>query len=143
MLGGAGCWVAWGAACECPAGCRVVRQLRLSPALVTPPSRAPTRPRRASPTLPPQVRNLQRMQARTEVTTDRALIGAFKEIGKICSAMKLLDTVRKQAEEYYKQVGWAVGGRRVVSCVDVRCVMAWLLAGGGASATSRGGGGGA
>lgn len=49
------------------------------------------------------VRNLQRMQARTEVTTDRALIGAFKEIGKICAAMKLLDTVKKQAEEYYKQ----------------------------------------
>lgn len=54
-----------------------------------------------------QVRNLQRMQARTEVTTDRALIGAFKEIGKICAAMKLLDTVKKQAEEYYKQVGAA------------------------------------
>lgn len=52
-----------------------------------------------------QVRNLQRMQARTEVTTDRALIAAFKEIGKICAAMRLLDTVKKQAEEYYKQVG--------------------------------------
>ncbi|KAI7835903.1 hypothetical protein COHA_010206 [Chlorella ohadii] len=49
------------------------------------------------------VRNLQRMQARTEVTTDRALIAAFKEIGKICTAMRLLDTVKKQAEEYYKQ----------------------------------------
>ena len=51
------------------------------------------------------VRNLQRMQARTEVTVDRALIAAFREIGKICSAMKLLETVRKQAEEYYKKVG--------------------------------------
>lgn len=62
------------------------------------------------------MRNLQRMQARTEVTTDRALIGAFKEIGKICAAMKLLDTVKKQAEEYYKQVGGAVlhaGQRRL------------------------------
>jgi transcription initiation factor TFIIIB Brf1 subunit/transcription initiation factor TFIIB len=50
------------------------------------------------------VRNLQRMQARTEVTTDRALIAAFREIGKICSAMKLMDIVKKQAEEFYKQV---------------------------------------
>ena len=49
------------------------------------------------------VRNLQRMQARTEITTDRALISAFKEIGKICSAMKLLDIVKKQAEEVYKE----------------------------------------
>ncbi len=51
-----------------------------------------------------QVRNLQRMQARTEVTTDREVIAAFREIGKICAAMKLLDTVKKQAEEFYKQV---------------------------------------
>ena len=52
------------------------------------------------------MRNLQRMQARTEVTTDRAVIAAFREIGKICAAMKLLDTVKKQAEEFYKQVWW-------------------------------------
>ena len=51
------------------------------------------------------IRNLQRMQARTEVTTDRAVISAFRELGKICGAMKLLDTVKKQAEEFYKQVG--------------------------------------
>ncbi|EFN54856.1 hypothetical protein CHLNCDRAFT_24273 [Chlorella variabilis] len=37
------------------------------------------------------------------VTTDRAVIAAFREIGKICAAMKLLDTVKKQAEEFYKQ----------------------------------------
>jgi transcription initiation factor TFIIB len=43
------------------------------------------------------------MQARTEVSTDRAVIAAFKEIGQICAAMKLLDTVKKQAEEFYKQ----------------------------------------
>ena len=56
------------------------------------------------------IRNLQRMQARTEVTTDRALISAFRELGKICGAMKLLDTVKKQAEEFYKQVGGLGGG---------------------------------
>ena len=51
------------------------------------------------------IRNLQRMQARTEVTTDRAVISAFRELGRICGAMRLLDTVKKQAEEFYKQVG--------------------------------------
>eukprot|EP00887_Chlorella_sp_A99_P007621 scaffold20.g7621.t1 len=48
------------------------------------------------------VHNLQRMQARTEVAGDRALISAFKEISAICNAMKLNDTVRHQANEYYK-----------------------------------------
>lgn len=58
------------------------------------------------------VRNLQRMQARTEVSTDRALIAAFRELGQICTAMKLLDTVKKQAEEFYKQVEPASGASR-------------------------------
>jgi hypothetical protein len=47
--------------------------------------------------------NLQRMQARTEVGGDRTLIAAFREIGKICSAMKLQDVVKHQANEYYKE----------------------------------------
>ncbi len=73
------------------------------------PARLPRSPLLSPPRPAPQVRNLQRMQARTEVTTDRALIAAFKEIGKICTAMRLLDTVKKQAEEYYKQVKVRVG----------------------------------
>jgi transcription initiation factor TFIIB len=48
--------------------------------------------------------NLKRMQARTEVGQDRTLISAFKEIGKICTAMKLADVVKYQANEYYKEV---------------------------------------
>lgn len=60
------------------------------------------------------VRNLQRMQARTEVSTDRAVIAAFREIGKICAAMKLLDMVKKQAEEFYKQAGGGVRAGVVV-----------------------------
>ncbi|GAB4819087.1 hypothetical protein N2152v2_006133 [Parachlorella kessleri] len=49
------------------------------------------------------VNNLKRMQARTEVGQDRTLINAFKEIGKICTAMKLSDVVKYQANEYYKE----------------------------------------
>ena len=51
------------------------------------------------------VSNLQRMQARTEGGADRNLITAFREVGKICGAMKLPDTVKSQANEYYKEVG--------------------------------------
>ena len=50
------------------------------------------------------VSNLQRMQARTEGGADRNLITAFREIGKICGAMKLPDTVKSQANEYFKEV---------------------------------------
>lgn len=46
--------------------------------------------------------NLQRMQARTDVGTDRALISAFREIAKVCSSMKLADIVKHQANEYYR-----------------------------------------
>ena len=47
--------------------------------------------------------NLQRVQARTEVGGDRTLLVAFREIGKICAAMKLHDVVKHQANEYYKE----------------------------------------
>lgn len=57
--------------------------------------------------------NLKRMQARTEVGQDRTLIGAFKEIGKICTAMKLPDVVKYQANEYYKEVGGQGWGGKV------------------------------
>lgn len=46
--------------------------------------------------------NLQRMQARTEVSGDRALMAAFREVGRVCSAMKLPDVVKHQANEYYR-----------------------------------------
>lgn len=46
--------------------------------------------------------NLQRLQARTESGGDRNLIMAFKEIGKICSAMQLPENVKFQANEYYR-----------------------------------------
>lgn len=45
---------------------------------------------------------LQRMQARTEESQDRTLIAAFREVGRVCSAMKLPDTVKHQANEYYR-----------------------------------------
>jgi transcription initiation factor TFIIB len=59
--------------------------------------------------------NLQRLQARTEVGADRNLILAFKEIGKICSAMKLPEVVKFQANEYYRdamQKSKAVKGKQ-------------------------------
>lgn len=47
--------------------------------------------------------NLQRMQARTDVREDRALLAAFREIGRVCGAMRLPDIVKHQANEYYKE----------------------------------------
>lgn len=47
--------------------------------------------------------NLQRMQARGAGVSDRALLTAFREIGKICSVMQLPDVVRHAANEYYKR----------------------------------------
>lgn len=46
--------------------------------------------------------NLQRMQARTDVGSDRALIAAFKEVGRVCSSMRLPESVKHQANEYYR-----------------------------------------
>lgn len=46
--------------------------------------------------------NLQRMQARTEGGADRALISAFRDIGRVCSSMRLPDVVKHQANEYFK-----------------------------------------
>lgn len=49
------------------------------------------------------VNNLQRMQNRTEVGPDRHLIAAFREIGKVCSSMRLPDLAKHQANEYFKE----------------------------------------
>ena len=46
--------------------------------------------------------NLQQLQARTDGGADRALIAAFREVGRVCSSMKLPDVVKHQANEYYK-----------------------------------------
>ena len=46
---------------------------------------------------------LQKAQNRTEQGGDRHLINAFKEIGRVCSAMKLPDVVKHQANEYFKE----------------------------------------
>lgn len=47
--------------------------------------------------------SLQRVQARTEAGgSDRTLTAAFREIGRICTAMRLADVVRHQANEYYR-----------------------------------------
>lgn len=47
--------------------------------------------------------NLARMQSRGAAGADRGLLIAFREIGKICSAMQLPDTVRHAANEYFKR----------------------------------------
>jgi transcription initiation factor TFIIB len=47
--------------------------------------------------------NLNRLQERMESSTDRALVSAFRDIGRICTAMKLPDIVRHQANEYFKE----------------------------------------
>ena len=49
------------------------------------------------------VHNLNRLQDRMGNSKDRALIAAFRDIGRICSAMKLPDMVRHQANEYFKE----------------------------------------
>jgi transcription initiation factor TFIIB len=46
--------------------------------------------------------NLARLQARTSGGADRALLAAFREVGAVCTAMKLPDVVRHQANEYYR-----------------------------------------
>lgn len=47
--------------------------------------------------------NLQRMQARTDNTgQDKTLVMAFRDIARVCSAMKLPDVVRHQANEYFR-----------------------------------------
>jgi transcription initiation factor TFIIB len=47
--------------------------------------------------------NLQRMQARTDNTgDDKTLVMAFRDIARVCSAMKLPDVVRHQANEYFR-----------------------------------------
>ena len=48
------------------------------------------------------VHNLNRLQDRAGSAKDRMLISAFRDIGRICSAMKLPDVVRHQANEYFK-----------------------------------------
>lgn len=45
--------------------------------------------------------NLQRMQARTS-TSDRSLLNAFGQISRVCSAMRLPDSVKHLAQEYYR-----------------------------------------
>ena len=60
--------------------------------------------------------NLQRMQARTDNTgVDKTLQMAFRDIGKVCSSMKLPDIVRHQANEYFRDAlekSKAVKGRQ-------------------------------
>ena len=47
--------------------------------------------------------NLQRMQARTDtIGQDKILVMAFRDISRVCSAMKLPDVVRHQANEYFR-----------------------------------------
>lgn len=70
--------------------------------------------------------NLQRMQARTEVGGDRTLIAAFREIGKICSAMKLQDVVKHQANEYYKEAYERSKSAKHKSQVAVFCAVIFL-----------------
>jgi len=48
-------------------------------------------------------KNLQRMQQRTDNTgVDKTLQMAFRDIGRICSSMKLPDIVKAQANEYFR-----------------------------------------
>jgi len=60
--------------------------------------------------------NLQRMQARTDNTgVDKMLQIAFRDIGRICSSMKLPDIVKSQANEYFRDAlekNKAVKGRQ-------------------------------
>lgn len=46
--------------------------------------------------------NLQRMQARSEIGEDKALVLGFRDIARVCSAMKLPDVVKHQANEYFR-----------------------------------------
>ena len=46
--------------------------------------------------------NLQRMQARSDLGPDKALVLAFRDISRVCSSMKLPDVVRHQANEYFR-----------------------------------------
>ena len=60
--------------------------------------------------------NLQRMQARTDNSgVDKTLQIAFRDIGRICSSMKLPDIVKSQANEYFRDAlekNKAVKGRQ-------------------------------
>jgi transcription initiation factor TFIIB len=49
------------------------------------------------------INNLQRLQNRTEVGPDRHLIAAIREVGRVCSSMRLPDLVKHQANEYFKE----------------------------------------
>jgi transcription initiation factor TFIIB len=47
--------------------------------------------------------SLQKVQSRTEGGSDRTLTMAFREIARVCGAMRLADSVKHQANEYFKE----------------------------------------